>query len=95
MWILGLILAGVVTSLIVMLIKGGLQLVFGVLGVITHAIIEAIGLVLSGMIWALAGIAVGVILAVKFLYKKITTKPTDVDEFTTWKWMEDAELPRD
>ena len=40
MWILGLILAGVVTSLIIMLIKGGLQLVFGVLGVITHAIIR-------------------------------------------------------
>lgn len=95
MWILGLILAGVVTSLIVMLIKGGLKLVFGVLGVITHAIIEAIGLVLSGVICALAGIAVGVILAVKFLYRKITTKPTDVDDFTTWKWMEDAELPRD
>ena len=95
MWILGLILAGVVTSLIIMLIKGGLKLVFGVLGIITDAIIEALGLVLSGVIWALAGIAVGVILAVKFLHKKITTKPTDVDDFTTWKWMEDAELPRD
>ena len=95
MWILGLILAGVAASLIIMLIKGGLKLVFGVLGVICDAIISAAGLVLSGVIWALAGIAVGVILTVKFLYKKITTKPTDVDDFTTWKWMEDAELPRD
>ena len=95
MWILGLVLAGVAGSLLVMLIKGGLKLVFGVLGIITEAVIEALGLVLSGVIWALAGITVGVIIAVKFLYKKITTKPTDVDDFTRWQWMKDAELPQD
>ena len=49
MWILGLILAGVVTSLIVMLIKGDLRLVLAVLGVICYAIISAAGLVLSGV----------------------------------------------
>ncbi len=95
MWILGLVLVGVAGSLLVMLIKGGLKLVFSVFGIITDAVIEALGLVLSGVIWALAGITIGVILAVKFLYKKITTKPTDVDDFTTWQWMKDAELPQD
>jgi len=95
MWILGLILAGVVTSLILMLIKGGIRLVFAVLGVICDAIIEAAGLVLQGAIFVVTWTVVQVILLGKFVYRKITTTPTDVDDFTTWQWMKDAELPQD
>lgn len=95
MWVLGVIVAAVATSLILMFIKGGMRLVSAVVGAVVDAVVSAVGLVLSGVILVLGWVLVKLILLTKFVYKKLTTKPTDVDEFTTWKWMKDAELPRD
>lgn len=92
MWILGIIAASLATTLLVLLIKGGLHLVFAVLGAVTHAIIEAVGLVLQGAIWAVAWTAVQIILFTKFIYRKITTKKTDVSDDANFDWMRDAQL---
>ena len=71
MWIVGIIAASLATTLLILLLKGGIKLVGAVVGAVLSAVIEAIGLVISGVIWAVAGIAVVVILAAKFLYRKI------------------------
>lgn len=92
MWILGIIAASLATTLLVLLIKGGMRLVFSVLGVICDALIQAAVLVFSGVMWALAGITVGAILAVKFIYRKITTKKTDVSDDANFDWMRDARI---
>ncbi|WP_193073092.1 MULTISPECIES: hypothetical protein [Brevibacterium] len=92
MWILGIIAASLATTLLVLLIKGGMRLVLAVLGVICDALLQAVVLVFSGVMWALAGITVGVVLTVKFLYRKITTKKTDVSDDANFDWMRDAKL---
>lgn len=92
MWILGIIAASLATTLLVLLIKGGMRLVLAVLGVICDALLQAVVLVFSGVMWALAGITVGVVLTVKFLYRKITTKKTNVSDDANFDWMRDAKL---
>lgn len=92
MWILGMIAASLAVTLLVMLLKGGIALVGEVIIIVGKAVFQAVGLVLSGVIWALAGIAVGVILAVKFIYRKITTRPTDVSDDADFDWMRDAKI---
>lgn len=92
MWIVGIIAASLATTLLILLLKGGIKLVGAVVGAVLSAVIQAIGLVISGVIWAVAGIAVGVILAAKFLYRKITTRRTDVDGNDTYDWMKAAQV---
>lgn len=92
MWILGIIAASLAVTLLVMLIKGGIALVGEVVIIVGKAVFQAIGLVLSGVIWALAGIAVGTILVVKFIYRKLTTKKTDVSDDADFDWKRDAHI---
>lgn len=92
MWILGIIAASLATTLLVLLIKGGIALVGEIVIIVGKAVIQAVGLVLTGVMWALAGITVGAILAVKFIYRKITTKKTDVSDDANFDWMRDARI---
>lgn len=92
MWILGIIALSLATTLLIMFLKGGLRLIFAVLGVVTSAIIEAVGLVLQGLIWVVAWTVVQIILFAKFLYRKITTKKTDVSDDANFDWMRDARM---
>lgn len=92
MWILGIIAASLATTLLIMFLKGGIRLVFTVLGAVTNAIIEAVGLILQGVIWAVAWTVVQIILFAKFLYRKVTTKKTDVSDDANFDWMRDARM---
>ena len=94
MWILGIIAASLATTLLALLIKGGIRLVGAVL-TITSAIIDAVFLVLQGAIWAVAWTAVQIILFTKFIYRKITTKKTNVSDDANFDWMRDAKLRDD
>lgn len=95
MWILGIIAASLATTLLALLIKGGIRLVGAVLTTITSAIIDAVFLVLQGAIWAVAWTAVQIILFTKFIYRKITTKKTNVSDDANFDWMRDAKLRDD
>ena len=91
MWILGIIAASLATTLLALLIKGGIRLVGAVLTTITSAIIDAVFLVLQGAIWAVAWTAVQIILFTKFIYRKITTKKTNVSDDANFDWMRAAQ----
>ncbi|PAK92574.1 hypothetical protein B8X04_17060 [Brevibacterium casei] len=92
MWILGIIAASIATALLIMLLKGGMRLVFKVVGTVVSSIFWAIvyvaGAVLSGALWLVGQ----VVKLGKALHVKLTTQETDVDEFTTYSWMKDSEL---
>lgn len=95
MWILGIIAASLATTLLALLIKGGIRLVGAVFTTITSAIIDAVFLVLQGAIWAVAWTVVQIVLFAKFIYRKITTKKTDVSDDANFDWMRDAKLRDD
>ena len=95
MWILGIIAASIATALLIMLLKGGMRLVFKVVGTVVSSIFWAIvyvaGAALSGALWLLGeAVKLG-----KSLHAKLTTRETDVDEFTKYSWMKDSELRDD
>ena len=92
MWILGIIAASLATTLLIMLIKGGIALVGEVVILVGKAVIQAVGLVVTGVmvaaIWTLGAL-------VKFgiyLYQKVTTKKTDVSDDANFDWMRDARM---
>lgn len=92
MWILGIIAASLATTLLVLFIKGGIRLVGAIISAVLVALIEAVGMVLSGAIIALGWMLSKAIILTKFMYRKITTKPTDVDDDANFDWMRDAQL---
>lgn len=92
MWVLGIIAASLATTLLVLLLKGGIHLVGAVIGTTISAIIQALGLLISGVILAVGWVVAKCIIGCKLLYRKITTSPTDVDDDANFDWMKSAHL---
>lgn len=92
MWIVGIIAASLATTLLILLIKGGIKLVGAVLGAVITAVFEAIGLLLSGVLVAVIWTGAALVKMSIFIYQKITTRRTDVDEDDTYDWMKAAQL---
>lgn len=92
MWILVGIATSLALTILALFIKGGIRLVAAVATVVSIAVIEAAGLVLSGVIIAIIFAFATLVKFGIFLYQKITTKPTDVDDDANFDWMRDAHI---
>ena len=92
MWIFGMIAASLALTLLILLIKGGIKLVGGVVGAVITAVFEAIGLLLSGILVAVIWTGAALVKLSIFTYQKITTRATDVDDDDTYDWMKSAQL---
>lgn len=92
MWILGIIAASLAITLLGLFIKGGIRLVGAIVGAVLVSIIEAVGMILSGAVIVLGWVVSKAIIAIKLLYRKITTKKTDVSDDANFDWLRDAQL---
>lgn len=92
MWILGIIAASLAMTLLIMLIKGGITLVGEILILVGKAVIQAVGLALTGVMVAVIWTFGALVKFGIYLYQKVTTKKTDVSDDATFDWMRDARI---